>query len=90
MDGQKEVRKIPAEIWKMNQTTLNKVFSTNKEVKQITLDPYLETADTETDNNYFPRQQQLNRFELYKSRKRNRKNPMQKMKDKKSRKSGTN
>lgn len=69
VDGTKEVRRIPAEIWKMMpHLEVTKVFVTEKEVKQITLDPYLETADTDTNNNYFPAKQQMNRFELYQQR----------------------
>lgn len=68
-DGSKEVRRIPAEIWKMlPHKEVTKVFVTEKEVRQITLDPYLETADTDTSNNYFPARQTLNRFELYQQR----------------------
>lgn len=69
VDGTKEVRRIPAEIWKMlPHKEVSKVFVTEKEVRQITLDPYLETADTDTSNNYFPARQTLNRFELYQQR----------------------
>ena len=39
-----------------------------KEVKQITLDPFSETADTDMDNNYWPEKKQPTRFEIYKSR----------------------
>jgi hypothetical protein len=83
-DGTKEVRQIPAEIWKMDpHLEVTKVFVTEKEVKQITLDPYLETADTDTGNNYYPARQSLNRFELYQQKEKNgryntsRENPMQ-------------
>jgi hypothetical protein len=78
-DGTKEVRQIPAEIWKMlPHKEVTKVFVTKKEVKQITLDPYLETADTDVSNNYFPKVQQLNRFELYQKKERKKaENPMQ-------------
>jgi hypothetical protein len=71
VDGTKDVRRIPAEIWKMDpHLQVTKVFVTKKEVKQITLDPYLETADTDTNNNYFPAKQELNRFELYQQKER--------------------
>lgn len=78
-DGSKEVRRIPAEIWKMDpHLEVTKVFVTEKEVKQITLDPYLETADTDAENNYFPARQTLNRFELFKQREYKKpENPMQ-------------
>lgn len=71
IDGTKDIRRIPAEIWKMDpHLQVTKVFVTKKEVKQITLDPYLETADTDENNNYFPAKQVLNRFELYQQKER--------------------
>ena len=77
-DGTKDVVKIPAEIWRFDSENITKIFPTKKEVKQITLDPFLETADTETINNYFPRKQELSKFQLYKRDSYPRENPMQK------------
>ncbi len=90
-DGTSEVQYIPAEIWKKQNEEVTKTFVHKKEVKSIVLDPYLETADTDTDNNYFPRKQQLNRFELYKQRSywNSGENPMQRSKRAKE-KAGTN
>ncbi len=90
-DGTSEVQYIPAEVWKKQNEELTKTFVHKKEVKNIILDPYLETADTDRDNNYFPRQQQLNRFEMYKQRSywNSGENPMQRSKRAKE-KSGTN
>jgi len=81
-DGTSEVQKIPAEIWRMDQAVVSKVFVMEKEVKEIMLDPYLETADTDTENNYFPPRPQKSKFELFKSRRFGRgqtagENPMQ-------------
>ncbi len=78
-DGTKEIRRIPAEIWRMEpHKEVTKVFVTEKVVKQITLDPYLETADTDTRNNYFPAKQQLNRFEMFQEKvTKEPENPMQ-------------
>jgi transposase len=67
-DGTEEIQRIPAEIWRKNNEEVSKVFMFNKKVKQITLDPFLETADTDLDNNYWPERQQPSRFQLYKSR----------------------
>jgi len=54
-DGTNEEIRIPAEIWKMQneklEETVSKVIITEKPVKKITLDPNLETADTDTSNN---------------------------------------
>ncbi|HRX11952.1 MAG TPA: hypothetical protein P5210_09905, partial [Draconibacterium sp.] len=52
-DGAKEVQRIPAEIWLLNQKEVSKIFKFKKEVKNITLDPFLETADINTKNNYW-------------------------------------
>ncbi len=67
-DGTKELQRIPAEIWRRNNEKVSKVFAFNKPLRQVVLDPYLETADVDTENNYFPRRAQPNRFELFKSR----------------------
>ena len=75
-DGTNELHHIPAEIWKMDGATVKKLFMTEKEVQSITLDPFVETADVDTDNNYFPRQTQMSKFEMYKVKK-SRENPMQ-------------
>jgi len=86
IDGTSEVVRIPTEVWKMNNQSLTKVFPTDKEIKQISLDPYQETADTDTSNNFYPpKQQSASRFELYKSQQRSRgrtggENPMQRAK----------
>ena len=64
-DTFKEFR-IPAEIWRLNNEEVSKVFVTEKEATQITLDPYLETADVDMENNYFPPKPQQSRFELFK------------------------
>ena len=65
-DDTKETHYIPAEIWRRNSEQISKVFVSEKEVKQIVLDPYLETADIDRSNNYYPKQEQKSRFELYK------------------------
>ncbi len=67
-DGSKEIKRIPAEIWRKNNEQFTKVFSFEKPLKQVVLDPFLETADVDTENNYFPRQVQPSRFEIFKSR----------------------
>ena len=64
-DGSAETHYIPAEIWRTNAQKVSKVFVTNKPIKEVILDPYQETADTDRENNYFPRRHQPSRFELY-------------------------
>ncbi|NBC06066.1 MAG: M1 family peptidase [Bacteroidetes bacterium] len=92
-DGSTEDHYIPAEIWRRNHEEVSKVFITEKEIQQIVLDPYLETADVDTEDNYYPPRTQLNRFELYK-RNRSRwgggENPMQRARRAKAKEEGTN
>jgi hypothetical protein len=44
-DGTKEVDRIPAQVWRLNESKVTKLFMKNKEVKAIKLDPMRETAD---------------------------------------------
>ncbi len=76
-DGSTEIIRIPAEIWKMKNDKVTKVFPTKKQLQSVELDPYLETADTDRNNNFFPERQEPSRFELYKSN-WSRENEMQK------------
>jgi len=66
-DGEKEIHRIPAEIWRMSEPTVTKVFVTNRPALQIVLDPMLETADVDLTDNYWPARPQPTRFELFKS-----------------------
>ncbi len=68
LDGTKELHRVPAEIWRFDQKEIKKTFATTKEVKSIVLDPFLETADVDVTNNYFPPKQSPSRFELFKNR----------------------
>ncbi len=69
-DGTSEVQHIPAEIWRLNSEEVSKIFKTEKVVKEITLDPFLETADTDTGNNYWPPKSTPTRFEIFRNRSR--------------------
>ena len=69
-DGSKEIKRIPAEIWRMGDENISKVFYSEKELKQVVLDPFLETADVDTNNNYWPTRTQPSRFKLFKKKPR--------------------
>ena len=82
-DNSNEVIKIPAEIWKKNNLEISKVFAFDNEVIQIELDPFMETADTDRSNNFWPQQVEASKFELYKYKNRRDRpsnNPMKKKK----------
>ncbi|WP_400192284.1 M1 family metallopeptidase [Hymenobacter sp. B81] len=76
-DGKQEVVNIPAEIWRKNNEQVTKVFITEKPVVAFTLDPYLQTADTDLSNNAFPRKLAPSRFELFQQQQPAPQNPMQ-------------
>lgn len=65
-DGTSEIERIPAEIWRLNEWEVSKVFAKKKEVSNIVLDPLRETADIDESNNYWPRQFVPSRFEMFK------------------------
>lgn len=67
-DGSTEVAYIPAEIWRLNEEEISKVFAFKRKVVQFQLDPFRETADINEYNNYWPRKMIPDRFELFKSR----------------------
>lgn len=77
-DGTDSVARFPAEIWRFNDQSIQKVISTKKKVKQWTLDPYQEIADIDTEDNSFPPVAKPTRFQLYKQQQLQRPlNPMQ-------------
>lgn len=65
-DGTKEIEKIPAEIWRMNERRVRKVFVKEKEVTNIMIDPNMDTADINIEDNIFPKVQQGSRFDAFK------------------------
>jgi hypothetical protein len=67
-DGTKQIERIPAEIWKMSESTASKVFRFGKKVTNIALDPLLETADVELNNNFWPTRNVPSQFELFKQK----------------------
>ena len=76
-DGSQEVHRIPAEVWRMNPHRFAKVFVTEQPITGIVVDPFLETADTDTGNNYWPPRVQPTRFQLFKQGGWEQENPMQ-------------
>lgn len=62
-DGSKEIDRIPAEIWRTNETKVVKTFVKEKEVVNIVLDPQKETADISMEDNVFPKVAQPNKFD---------------------------
>ena len=64
-DGTEEVKRIPAEVWLKNEDEFTKWFNFTQPVVQITLDPFLEMADTDRSDNYWPAMQDPSKFDVY-------------------------
>ncbi|MGZ3850208.1 MAG: M1 family metallopeptidase [Flavisolibacter sp.] len=89
-DGSKEVDRIPAQVWRLNENKVTKFFMKNKEVTGIRLDPMRETADIDESNNTWGNvPAEPSRFEVFKAKQgavRGQSqglNPMQKAEEKK-------
>ena len=65
-DGSSEIKRIPAEIWRLNENEITKVFVLKKEVDNVVLDPFKETADVNEGNNHFPPKEIVSDFQRYK------------------------
>ena len=64
-DDSKQIIRIPAEIWRRNNYNVSKVFMFEKPVKSVQIDPFIETADVETNNNSWPAQVTPSRFSIF-------------------------
>jgi hypothetical protein len=62
-DGTMDNYKYPAQIWRKNNETAKKVYATNKVIKQILIDPKLETADIDVTNNSWPKVEIKSKFD---------------------------
>ena len=63
-DGSHETREYPAELWAKNSERVSKLLILDRAVAQIELDPFIQTADSNRDNNFFPRRIVEERFKL--------------------------
>jgi len=67
-DGTKEIERIPAQVWRKNESHLTKLFVKDKEVESIKLDPNRETADIDETNNSWPVVKTESKFEVFKAK----------------------
>lgn len=66
-DGSKEIERIPAEIWRRNESEVTKLFVKDKEVDSVLFDPFKELADVDMENNVFPNKNKRgSRFDKFK------------------------
>lgn len=66
-DGTKEVETLPAEIWRLNEKEVKKVFVKEKQVVGVKLDPNKELPDVAEDNNVYPRVDSPSRFDKFRN-----------------------
>jgi hypothetical protein len=64
--GKKYIERVPAEVWRYSPRKITKLIITDEPMVGLTQDPYLETADTDTSNNAWPRKPVQSRLELFK------------------------
>jgi hypothetical protein len=62
-DGTTENHHFPAQIWRMNDKEANRTFATDKVVTKIVVDPKQETADVDTTNNTWPKEEVKSKFD---------------------------
>ena len=65
-DGSKEIERVPAEVWRINENEIRKIFIKEKEVTNIVFDPNFELADTDASNNTFPKKVEVSKFDQFK------------------------
>ncbi len=83
-DGTTQTERIPAQVWRLNEKNVTKLFITSKKAVGIQLDPMKETADIDERNNVWGNiPAEPSKFSLYKTKASGRnsspstKNPMQ-------------
>ncbi len=66
-DGSKETDILPAQVWRRNEYEIKHVFVKDKEAVKVILDPNFEFADTNSENNNFPKTKKASEFDSFKS-----------------------
>jgi Peptidase family M1 domain len=67
-DGSKEIEKLPAEAWRLNEYEFKKSFIKDKEVSTVVIDPKQETAEADLTDNAFPRKPVETKFDKLKKK----------------------
>jgi hypothetical protein len=67
-DGSTERVTYPVQLWRKNDASVKKIIASDKELVGVTVDPQMETADVNTDNNSWPKQEAPSDFEKFKEK----------------------
>ncbi|MCY2688508.1 M1 family aminopeptidase [Salinimicrobium sp. TH3] len=65
-DGTSEKVTYPAQIWRKNDQQVSRALATDKEITKIVVDPDLETADVNVNNNSWPKEAEVDKFQEFK------------------------
>ncbi|MGB7842538.1 MAG: M1 family metallopeptidase [Salinimicrobium sp.] len=67
-DGTSEKVTYPVQIWRKNDDKVSRALATDKEIVKIQVDPDLETADVDVDNNSWPQEMKVDKFQEFKAK----------------------
>ena len=67
-DGSVERVTYPPQVWRKNEASVRKVVATEKELIGVVVDPDLETADIDTSNNSWPKEETTSDFDKFKEK----------------------
>ncbi|MGB8705406.1 MAG: M1 family metallopeptidase [Gillisia sp.] len=67
-DGTSKKVTYPVQIWRKNDQEVNKVIASDKEITKVVVDPDLETADVNLNNNSWPQEQKEDKFQKFKDK----------------------
>ncbi len=67
-DGSTERITYPAQLWRKNDLSVTKTIASSKKLIGVTIDPDLETADVNLDNNNWPKKEAPSDFEKFKEK----------------------
>jgi len=67
-DGTTERVTYPVQLWRKNDASVKKVIASDKELVGVTVDPDLETADVNADNNSWPKKESASDFDKFKEK----------------------
>ncbi|MGY5848879.1 M1 family metallopeptidase [Salegentibacter sp. F14] len=65
-DGTSEKVTYPVQLWRKNDDQVTKAIASEKEITSIVVDPDLETADVDVNNNSWPQEKTTDKFEEFK------------------------
>ena len=67
-DGSSERVTYPVQLWRKNDASVKKIIASDKELIGVTVDPDVETADVNSENNSWPKKESPSDFEKFKEK----------------------